>query len=323
MFRTEVHVPPSPFKINLTDNILTVGSCFSDSIGIELAQNKFTVSINPFGTNYNPHSIHKSLLYAVDNVAVPETSFIENKGVFSNFDFHSNFSALEKQEVEKSINETIGSTHAFLKNAQWIFITYGTAWVYERKDTGDIVANCHKVPSSNFNKKLLSQKKVVASFSEFYTALKKTNPTCKIILTVSPVRHLKDTLPLNSISKSVLRLACLTITETYTDVIYFPSYEIMMDDLRDYRFYKSDMIHPNEEAERYIFTKFSETYFDTATEQFIKQWQPLRSALNHKPILAASPGHQQFLRNTLSQLEALQSKVNLLKEIKLIKSQLL
>jgi hypothetical protein len=322
MFRTEVHPIQSPNKINFSEKILTIGSCFSDTIGNALAENKFSVLVNPFGTTYNPHSIHKLLRYAIHNQVVPEHTYLENKGVYSNYDFHSKFSSLQKHDVEHALKETIGATHYFLKDAQWIFLTYGTAWVYERNDTGDIVSNCHKVPTGNFNKVLLSQKKVLESFEEIYTELKSFNPTCKIILTVSPVRHIKDTLQLNSVSKSVLRLACQTITETHSDVLYFPSYEIMMDDLRDYRFYKPDMIHPSEEAEQYIFTKFAEACFDEPTLQFIKQWQPLRQALNHKPFLPESESHQQFLRNTLNQLEALQSKVNLSKEINIIKSQL-
>lgn len=322
MFRTEVHPIQPPNKINLSEKILTVGSCFSDSIGNELGENKFSVLINPFGTTYNPHSIHKSLRYTIHNQVVPEHTYVENKGVYSNYDFHSNFSALNKHEVARALKESIGTTHYFLQDAQWIFITYGTAWIYERNDTGDVVSNCHKVPAGNFTKVLLSQKLVLESFEEFYTELKTFNPTCKIVLTVSPVRHIKDTLELNSVSKSVLRIACQTITESYSDAFYFPSYEIMMDDLRDYRFYKSDMIHPTEEAEHYIFTKFAEACFDESTLQFIKQWQPLRQALTHKPFLPESESHQQFLKSTLSKLEALQSKVNLSKEINFIKSQL-
>lgn len=322
MFRTEVHISPSTNKINISEKILTAGSCFSDSIGKELIENKFNVLVNPFGTNFNPNSIHKTLRYAIHNQVVPEHTYLENKGVHANYDFHSSFSALTRIKVSESLKESIGTTHYFLKDSQWIFLTYGTAWVYERNDTGDIVANCHKVPASNFNKALLSQKKILESFKEFYTELKICNPTVNIILTVSPVRHIKDTLQLNSVSKSVLRLACQTITETYPDVYYFPSFEIMMDDLRDYRFYKSDMIHPSEEAERYIFDKFSTTYFDEDTLQFKKQWQPLRQAIKHKPFLPEAENHQQFLRKTLGQLESLQLKVDLSNEIRIIKSQL-
>jgi hypothetical protein len=322
MFRTEIQIETSPVKINLTEKIFTIGSCFSDAIGNELAQNKFNVLVNPFGTAYNPHSIHKALRYALHNQVVDEHTYLENKGVVSNYDFHSGFSALSKTEITNTLHETIGVTHYFLQSTSWLIITYGTAWVYERKDTGEIVSNCHKVPTTHFNKILLSQKKVLESFDEFYIDLKKINIDCKIILTVSPVRHIKDTLPLNSVSKSVLRLACQTLTEKYPDVFYFPSYEIMLDDLRDYRFYKADMLHPTEEAEAYIFNKFAQTFFDNTTLQFLKQWLPVRLALKHKPFLPASANHQQFLRNTLQQLEALQATVDVQKEIQFISSQL-
>jgi hypothetical protein len=323
MFRTEVQLPPAPVSINLTEKILTAGSCFSDAIGKALQENKFTVSINPFGTSYNPHAIHKALRYALHNQVVAEHTYLENNGVHANYDFHSKFSALNKNNLKQSLKDTIGATHYFLKDTGWIFITYGTAWVYERNDTCEIVSNCHQMPAAQFSKHLLSQKKVLESFHEFYQDLKTFNPNGKIILTVSPVRHIKDTLPLNSVSKAVLRLASQTLSETYPDVFYFPAFEIMTDDLRDYRFYKPDMIHPSEEAEDYIWKKFAEYFFDKTTQDFIRQWTPLRQALHHKPFHVASPAHQRFLKSTLAQLEVLQSKVNLEKEIQFVKSQLL
>lgn len=323
MFRTEIHISPSDTKINLQEKIITTGSCFSDAIGSQLLQNKFDVLVNPFGTTYNPYSIHKTLRYAIYNQVVPEHTYLENQGIVSNYDFHSSFSSHEKSEVEKKLKELIGATHYFLKDASWIIIAYGTAWVYERNDTGDIVANCHKVPSANFTKSLLSQKKVLESFQEFYQGLKTFNPKCKVILTVSPVRHIKDTLELNSVSKAVLRLACQTITEMHSDVFYFPSFEIMMDDLRDYRFYKSDMLHPSEDAEEYIWNKFVNSFLDESTKDFIKQWQPIQTALQHKPFHPKSIAHQSFLRNTLSQLEALQKIASVEREIQFVKSQLL
>lgn len=322
MFRTEIHISPSPVQINLQEKIITTGSCFSDAIGGQLLQNKFDVLVNPFGTTYNPYSIHKAIRYAIHNQVVPEHTYVENQGIVSNYDFHSSFSASEKIVVEKKLKEVIGATHYFLKDASWIIITYGTAWTYERNDTGDIVANCHKVPSANFTKSLLSQEKVLESFQEFYQELKTFNPKCKIILTVSPVRHIKDTLPSNSVSKALLRLACQTLSEANSDVFYFPSYEIMMDDLRDYRFYKSDMLHPSEDAEEYIWNKFTGSFFDESTKSFIKQWQSIQSALQHKPFHPQSIAHQSFLRNTLSQLEALQKIASVEREIQFVKSQL-
>ncbi|HEU5289583.1 MAG TPA: GSCFA domain-containing protein [Cyclobacteriaceae bacterium] len=322
MFRTEIIPEASPVKINIKDPILTTGSCFSDAIGTKLFESKFIVLTNPFGVSYNPHSIHKTLRYALHNQAVPENTFAESQELFVNYDFHSSFSSLKKSEIENKIQETVSTAHNFLKHTKWIFITYGTAWVYERKDTGDIVSNCHKLPASGFTKSLLSQKKVLESFDVFYSDLKTVNPGCKLILTVSPVRHIKDTLPLNSVSKSVLRLACQTISETCSDVFYFPSYEIMLDDLRDYRFYKADMIHPSAEAEEYIWNKFSDSYFDGITKEFIKKWAPIHTSLQHKAFHAGSTTHQSFLRKTLSQLEELSKTVNVDNEIALLKSQL-
>lgn len=322
MFRSELIPDPSAVKINLKDPILTAGSCFSDAIGMKLLESKFNVLANPFGVSYNPHSIHKVLRYALHNQSVPENTFAESQELFVNYDFHSSFSALKKSEVESKIRETISASHSFLKEAKWIFITYGTAWVYERKDTGDIVSNCHKLPATGFTKSLLSQKKVLESFDEFYRNLKTVNPTCNLILTVSPVRHIKDTLALNSVSKSVLRLACQSISETYSDAWYFPSYEIMLDDLRDYRFYKADMIHPSAEAEEYIWHKFSACYFDDVTREFLKQWSPIYTSLQHKPFLVESSAHQTFLTKTITKLEELSKTVNVDKEIASLKSQL-
>lgn len=322
MFRTEIHPEPAPQTISLNDKIITTGSCFADAIGKRLAETKFKVLANPFGVSYNPYSIHQALRYALHNQVIPEHTYLNNGDVHLNYDFHSEFSSLKKSELEKKLKDTIGVTHYFLKDTRWMFITYGTAWVYERTDTGEIVSNCHKMPATNFTKVMLSQKKVLESFEEFYTALKGFNTDINMILTVSPVRHVKDTLPLNSVSKAVLRLACQTISETYANVFYFPAYEIMMDDLRDYRFYKSDMLHPSEEAEEYVWNKFSITYFDHPTKEFIQRWSPIQSALQHKPFHAQSAAHQAFLKNTLLQLEALSSDVDVSEEIKRIKSQI-
>jgi hypothetical protein len=322
-FRTELLIEKSAHQVTLGDQFLTIGSCFSDAVGTRLTENKFNTLVNPVGILYNPHSIHKQLRTMLHNQSLPAHTYLQNNEVFLNYDFHSEFSSLNRNEIENKITDTISTSHDFLKKATWIFITYGSAWVYERNDTGEIVSNCHKMPASGFTKSLLSQKKVLESFDAFYRDLKASNPNCKIILTVSPVRHIKDTLQLNSVSKSVLRLACQSISETYSDAFYFPSYEIMLDDLRDYRFYKSDMIHPTEEAEEYIWNKFSDSYFDTSTKEFITKWNPIHTALQHKPFHHQSTAHQTFLAKTLVQLEELSKTVNVDKEIASIKSQII
>jgi hypothetical protein len=322
MFRTEIIPQPFPVTINVKDKILTTGSCFSDTIGKQLYESKFPVLVNPFGVAYNPFSIHKVLRYGLHNQVVPDHTYLESQELFANYDFHSSFSSLKKSETASKLKEVIGGVHYFLKETKWLLITYGTAWVYERKDTGDIVSNCHKMPATNFTKSLLSRKKILESFGEFYEDLNSFNPGCHIILTVSPVRHFKETLSLNSVSKSALRLACQTITETFRNTFYFPSYEIMLDDLRDYRFYKPDMIHPSEVAEEYIWNRFSDCCFDETTRHFIKKWKTVLTSLQHRPFQPQTLSHQNFLKATLKQLEELKNTINVTKEIEFVKSQL-
>jgi hypothetical protein len=321
IFRTIVSNSLSSSKISLNNPFLTLGSCFADGIGRRLRENKFSVLPNPFGTIYNPHAIHKLLHYAIADKTPPDNTYLNHNEVFLNYDFHSEFSALSQAELVEKIETSINTTHAFLKNASHLILTYGTAWIYERRDTSEIVANCHKKPSAEFTKSLLTQKKVIESFQNVYSALKTFNPSLKIILTVSPVRHLKDTLELNSVSKSVLRLACHTLSTTYTDVEYFPAYEIMLDDLRDYRFYKEDMIHPTEEAVDYIWSAFMDSYADQDLKNFLKQWKEIQTAMAHKPFHPSTKAHQKFLSDLLKKLELLSTKVDVKSEISLIQNQ--
>lgn len=322
-FRTILNVDRSAELISIEDQLFTIGSCFADTIGEQLIQNKFNVLKNPFGTTYNPLSIHNQLSYAIHNHLPAQHTFLQNQDVYLNYNFHSSLSALSHTALEKILANSIGKAHYFLKDAKWIMITYGTAWIYTRKDTGEIVANCHKVPANQFEKELCTQKRMLDSFEELYTKLKAFNPNLKIILTVSPVRHLKDTLELNSVSKSVLRLACHTITQQHADVYYFPAYEILLDDLRDYRFYKPDMIHPSVEAEEYIWNKFCQMYFDDNTLAFLEKWKKIRLGLQHKPFHVTSSAHQTFLLGLLSQLNEVKDIVSVSEEMELVKSQLL
>ena len=278
--------------------------------------------VNPFGILYNPCSIHKALHYAIFNEPVPEDTFLQRNDVFLNYDFHSEHSSLNLNHLQDRLKSLIYQVHSFLRDARWLIITYGTAWVYERNDTVSVVANCHKMPQSMFTKSLLSQKKVLESFDATYRGLKSLNPLIKIIVTVSPVRHLKDTLELNSVSKSVLRMSCHTFTEQYKDVHYFPAYEIMMDDLRDYRFYKADMIHPTAVAEDYIWQKFGNHYFEENLKKFLVRWEEIRAALAHKPFHSASAAHQQFIRETLKKLEELKVVMNVDEEVETLRKQL-
>lgn len=321
-FRTVLANSPSPFPIGLSDHCLTIGSCFADNLGQLLQRHKFNSLVNPFGTSYNPISIHQVLQYAIDNAMPQPETFGELNETHFNYDFHSSFSNLNKANLEKSLSTTINKTHEYLQSTTVIFITYGTAWVYERNDNGTVVSNCHKVPASHFTKKLLTQKKILESFKGLHDQVTSLNPNIHIILTLSPVRHLKDTLELNAVSKSILRLSCHTLTELYRNVAYFPAYEIVLDDLRDYRFYDRDLLHPSPDAIEYIWKYFGKKYFPEDTLTFIKEWGEVMRALEHRPFQLHSTEHQKFIHGLISKLEKFQLKINVDKELSQLRGHL-
>jgi hypothetical protein len=321
-FRTELKVASSPHLHSLNTRFLTLGSCFSEAIGHRLNAMKFTTTVNPFGVIYNPVSIHRVLTYALDEATPPAHTYFCQQEVHLNHDFHSRFAALIRAELEDKISDRIRQVRDRLNQTRIIMLTYGTAWVYLLKGSSHIVANCHKRPSQDFEKRLLTISEIHASFSQLRSRLKTLHPEVQIILTVSPVRHIKDTIPLNSVSKSLLRVACHQITEEYPDVEYFPAYEIMLDDLRDYRFYDKDMIHPSDVAEEYIWERFVERFMDEPAREFIKKWTKIQAALNHRPFHTNSSGHKNFLKEVLNKLQDVQSIVNVDAEIKTIQAQL-
>jgi GSCFA family len=321
-FRTELSLKPSALKIDLKDPILTIGSCFADSIGQELIDNKFKAIVNPFGTTYHPLSIHKILKYAAYQEYPTGNTFLVNDGIHFNYDFHSDLNGSSQSELAGRLREHIASVHYYLKTCKVLILTYGTSWIFERIDTGEAVANCHKMPGTLFTKRLAGVDEIKNSFEELYNILKSINKNITIILTVSPVRHIKDTLVLNNVSKSILRIASHLVSAENPDVDYFPAFEIMMDDLRDYRFYKSDLIHPTDMAEEYIWGKFSSVYFDKEVIGLLEQFDEIRKALAHLPFHQSSDSHQKFLRKTLIRLEELKSRMNVEEEIKVLKSQL-
>ena len=322
MFRTPVIPGKSAEKIKLGQSLLLIGSCFSVHIGQKLTENKFNALTNPFGVIYNPVSIFKLLGNAILENPIDEKFIIKNQGIYRHYDFHSDISATDKNELLSLIGEAYKYSKIYLLNSRWIIITLGTAIVYRHKKLHAIVGNCHKIPSGEFNKERLQPEEILNAFATFYTGLKKVNDQFNIILTVSPVRHIKDSLETNNLSKSILRYACEIISETYDNVQYFPSYEIMMDDLRDYRFYETDMLHPNAQAIDYIWEAFQHSYFNDETIGFVKDWRKIRNALQHKPFYPDSEEHQQFIRNTIQQLKIFSEKVDITSELKILENQL-
>src|SRR5258706_2493470 len=319
-FRTELIPSIAQSPVGLKDTIFTIGSCFADEIGNQLKESKFAISKNPFGTVYNPVSIHRLLLFGLNKSFPGQESYSQNEDIYFNYHFHSSFSSLNRGDLESKIRNSILESTSFLKTADRIIITYGTSFVYKLKSSNEIVANCHKMPSASFEKLLLTESDILKSFEEFYSNLKSIKPSAKIILTVSPVRHLKDTLELNTVSKSILRVACHSITNRFPEVEYFPAFEILLDDLRDYRFYKTDRLHPSDEALEYIWKNFADAYFDASTKDFLSEWSRIKNDLAHESFQPASKKHQQFLATLLSRLIKLESVVDVKNEIELVRT---
>ena len=321
-WKTDLILSPSDQPIGLNDALFTIGSCFAETMGKYFADNKFNTAINPFGTVYNPISIHQLLRYAIKNELPAEHDYLIQQEIHYHYQFHSSFSSLEKSTLSKNIYAAIQAAHQFITTCNYLIITYGSAFIYRKNDTNEWVSNCHKMPPSNFSKELLTIAEMQHSFADILQKLKTLNPSLKIILTVSPVRHLNDTLELNAVSKSSLRLLCHELVKEY-DVDYFPAYEIMMDDLRDYRFYKPDRIHPTEEAEEYIWNKFAEKYFNEEAKHFIIKWKEIKAALLHRTAFVTSKSHQLLLKSTLKKLEEANLHADVTHEMELVRSQLI
>lgn len=322
MFRTEVKVAPSPIKLELNQSVVCLGSCFAESIGNKLAENKISTLVNPGGIIYNPYSIGKLIKYSLNEIEPDDSTYLQNGEIYYNYDFHSRISDPSSNNLKERITHSLKELKLALSNCKWLIITFGTSIVYTRKENQEIVANCHKVPSENFTKGMLTQKQILSVFLDTYKSLMAVNPDITIILTVSPVRHLRDTLEINSVSKSILRIAADTISNEYPNIRYFPSYEIMMDDLRDYRFYANDMLHPTEQAFNYIWEKFCQAYASEEFLSFISRWEEIKKSMNHRPFHASTDAHRTFLKETLEKIKRLNSMTDLSKEIARIEKQL-
>jgi lysophospholipase L1-like esterase len=321
-FRTELQIPESAHKISLQTPVLTIGSCFAEVIGQRMVNAKIPAFVNPFGTVFNPLSITKLLCQALLHQLPDDNLYLENQGIWFHYDFHSSYGAINKEELRAQLTHQLQRVSEWLLNTRWVIVTLGTAYVYRQLSDECLVANCHKMPNKQFRKELLAINDIVEDFRETHSLLQAINPSINIILTVSPVRHTRDTLPLNAVSKSILRVACHELSESLEKVSYFPAYELLMDDLRDYRFYKPDLIHPNEMAEKYIFQKFSEMYFDDSLKQFVREWQKIQQEINHRPQQPNTPAHGLFLENLLKKLQKMSALVNVDAEIEATHQQL-
>lgn len=291
--------------------MVTLGSCFAEVIGSRLRENKVQSLVNPFGTIFNPLSAGLLLRAAAGHTYNFAEHLVQHNGIWYAYDLHSSLSSPNKEALLQLIQERLEQTRQALAAADLLILTLGTAVGYRLNSNGTVVANCHKLPAKQFTRQLLTVEEIINALQEALTHLRELNPTLQVLLTVSPVRHVKETLEINSVSKAVLRVVCHQLTSTHEQVRYFPAYELMLDDLRDYRFYKQDMLHPTETAEEYIWQKFTAAYFDEGFASFLVEWEKIQRALAHKPFHPSSEAHQKFLQHTLQQLQHLQSRYGL------------
>jgi hypothetical protein len=307
-FRTEIKIEPSPRSIRHEHRILAIGSCFAQNIGELLREHFFAVQVNPFGVLYNPLSIARALSQIIDKQELQPEDLFFHQGLWHSFSHHSVLSHPDKTQALSQMNKAILNAHNFLQKADWLLLTFGTAFVYFHLPEDKPVANCHKLPEKEFRRELLSVDNLAAPFRTLWKKLHDFNPALKIILSVSPIRHIRDGLVENQRSKATLHLLIQELQKTEPELIYFPSYEILMDDLRDYRFYEANLTHPNTLAIQYIWEKFDQMFFTQETRSALKYFTRLRAALNHKVQHPGSESHRQFLQTTLQLIEDLEQQ---------------
>ncbi|GHV56457.1 hypothetical protein FACS1894182_03030 [Bacteroidia bacterium] len=284
-FRTEITLPPAAFTISHSDKVMMMGSCFVENISERMIWSGFTVDANPFGMVYNPASVASGLWDLIRRKMYTESDLFLHEGVYHSFSHHSRFSGTDNLSVLKKINAAVASSSEFLRQAQILIITFGTATIYQLVSTGQIVSNCHKLPAREFEEKRLSIEQITQVWNDLIRDIRMINPHLNIVFTVSPIRHWKDGAHANQLSKSVLLLAVNELIQSHSQCYYFPAYEIVLDDLRDYRFYSDDLVHPNSQAVDYIWEKFGDAYLDIATKGFVREYEKKQKALNHRKII--------------------------------------
>lgn len=320
MFKLNFDIPPLSQKIDLHDVILMLGSCFVDSIGKYLQDYKFDVSVNPLGTLFNPISIFGSINIGLNKQSMQPLA--KRNDWYYSWDAHSQWSGNDEANLQASLGMAFKSLGSHARKARWIMITLGTAHVYELKSTRNVVANCHKFPQQDFSKRLLTVEEITQAFNRTYKNIQEVNPHINWLFTVSPVRHIKDGLVENNLSKAVLTQSVAAIIEQYDNCHYYPAYEIMIDELRDYRFYKADMIHPNDQAISYIWEAFQDSSFTETTLTFCDRWSKMLSALRHRPLHSGSKDHQLFMNATRGKLKELENMVDITAELEIIDAQI-
>ncbi len=302
-FMSSIDIPDLPQPITYGNKVLLIGSCFTEHIGNALADYKFDVMQNPHGILFEPASVRHSLIAYIENKKYTEADLFYLNETWNSWHHHSRFSHIDKQEALRAMNERVVQAHQFLKQADWVIITLGSAFSYilssnnlehERQDVH--VANCHRAPAQWFYKKLLGIEEIIAALDNTYHRLRTFNPKIKILFTVSPVRHLREGVVNNNRSKARLIEVVHHLVDKFPNVYYFPAYELVVDILRDYRFYDVDLAHPNYQATEFVLEKFAASCIDNASQQLMKEVRQITIARRHKAFQPQTNAHQQFLK---------------------------
>lgn len=307
-FRTKIDIKRTDISVTHQSQIMSIGSCFAESIGSILKKNKFLIDVNPFGILYNPASIANSLTFLFDEKEFSPNDLFQHNDVWASLYHHSIFSKADKNECLLGINERLHVASKRIKECNLLFITFGTSWVYEYTESGKVVSNCHKLPAYKFKRYRLSVDDIVNTYRVIIERLLSYNPDIKIVFSVSPIRHWKDGAHENQLSKSVLLLAIDELQAHFNNILYFPSYELVLDDLRDYRFYEADMLHPNSVAIEYIWQKFIDAFFSKDTLVLSNAINKLIQARSHRPFNPNTDRHRSFLKSNFEKTEALQKQ---------------
>ncbi len=318
-FKLSLSAKPSGTNVSYQDKVMLIGSCFTENMGAKLKHHLFEIKENPHGILFNPVSVQNAIMDYISNKQYAVSDLFLLNDVWNSWHHHSRFSGITKQEAIDKINNSISEAHIFLKSAKHLVITLGSAWLYTLNENapsknGFVVANNHKAPSAWFTKKLMKPLELQSNLHELVQALRVYNPHLHIVFTISPVRHLREGLIENNRSKAVLiqavhdLIASQESTSENNGVAYFPAYEYVIDDLRDYRFYAEDLVHPNYSATNYVWEKFIETYMSVETQSIMKQVAELQLAISHKPFFSGSSDHQKFIRSCIEKTEQLSAQ---------------
>jgi hypothetical protein len=310
-FRTSIEVNRWPFALSHSQKYLSIGSCFSEHIGEKLKASKFDILINPFGQQYNPAAIGSGLRALMSERNYQSTDLVEQDGLLHSLEHHGSFSGAEEEEVLANMNRQRALATVQLRQAHTLFVTLGTAHVFRWKANGAIVSNCHKIAAAQFEQEILSPDDIIADWNLLRSELKHFNPSLNLVITVSPVRYFAFGHYENSVSKAHLFTAIYALQKTWKNIHYFPAYELVVDDLRDYRFYNEDMLHPSAQAIDYVWQKLKTAACSANTLQLLDKIDTIQQASFHRPRQPQSEQHRQFCAAQLQHISELENKFGL------------